>query len=65
MFLQIEDMKHIDWDSCSDASVIHKRWELGAPGCPGLFLFEHSHVTYQIDGDDEQNRLQVKFSPCG
>ena len=24
--------------------------------------FKHSHVAYQIDGDDEQNRMQVKFS---
>ena len=23
---------------------------------------KHGHVAYQIDGDDEQNRLQVKFS---
>ena len=24
--------------------------------------FKHGHVAYQIDGDDEQNRMQVKFS---
>ena len=24
--------------------------------------FKHGHVTYQIDGDDEQNRMQVTFS---
>ena len=28
----------------------------------GQKKFEHGHVAYQIDGDDEQNRLQVKFS---
>ena len=24
--------------------------------------FKHGHVAYQIDGDDEQNNLQVNFS---
>ena len=27
-----------------------------------FFFFKHGHVAYQIDGDDEQNRMQVKFS---
>ena len=27
--------------------------------------FKHGHVAYQIDGDDEQNRMQVKFSSWG
>ena len=25
-------------------------------------IFKHGHVAYQIDEDDEQNRMQVKFS---
>ena len=25
-------------------------------------FFKHGHVAYQINGDDEQNRMQVKFS---
>ena len=25
-------------------------------------IFKHDHVAYQIDKDDEQNRMQVKFS---
>ena len=25
-------------------------------------FFKHGHVAYQIDGDDEQNRMQVTFS---
>ena len=25
------------------------------------FFFKHGHVVYQINGDDEQNRMQVKF----
>ena len=28
-------------------------------------FFKHDHVAYQIDGDDEQNRMQVKFSSKG
>ena len=27
-----------------------------------IFFFKHGHVVYQIDGDDEQNKMQVKFS---
>ena len=36
----------------------------GAGGAQGVkkILFKHGHVVYQIDGDDEQNRMQVKFS---
>ena len=29
------------------------------------FFFQHGHVAYQIDGDDKQNRMQVKFSSLG
>ena len=25
-------------------------------------IFKHGHVAYQIDEDDEQNRMHVKFS---
>ena len=37
---------------------------LGHWGYPGvkLFFFKHGHVAYQIDGDDEQNKMQVTFS---
>ena len=41
---------------------------LGRWGCPGVkknFFFKHGHVVYQIDGDDEQNRTQVKFLSYG
>ena len=35
----------------------------GAGGAQGsVFFFKHGHVAYQIDGDDEQKRMQVKFS---
>ena len=36
---------------------------LGRSGCAGgQKKFKHGHVAYQINGDDEQNRMQVKFS---
>ena len=28
-------------------------------------FFEHGHVANQIDGDDEQNKMQVEVSPYG
>ena len=38
----------------------------GLWGCPGgQRKFEYGHVTYQIDGDDKQNRMQVNFLPKG
>ena len=42
-------------------------WDLGALGCPGgqKKFFKHGHVAYQIDGDDEQNRMQATFSSMG
>ena len=35
-------------------------WGAGCPGGQKLFHFKHGHVAYQIDGDVEQNRMQVK-----
>ena len=29
----------------------------------GQFFSKHGRVAYQIEGDDEQNAIQVKFSP--
>ena len=37
-------------------------WGVGVPR-GGSKKFKYGHVAYQIDGDDEQNRMQVKFSP--
>ena len=31
----------------------------------GQFFSKHGRVAYQIEGDDEQNLIQVKFSPHG
>ena len=55
--------KHIKRDFPSIAWIMPQRGDFGALGCPGgqkLILFERGHVEYQIDGGDEQNRLQVK-----
>ena len=37
---------------------------LGRPGSQKTF-FKHGHVVYQIDGNDEPNRMQVTFSSKG
>ena len=41
----------------------HAPWVglLGA-GVPRVLFFKHGHVAYQIDGDDEQIRMQVNLS---
>ena len=31
----------------------------------GSFFFKHGHVAFQMDRDEEQNRMQVKFSSYG
>ena len=33
----------------------------GAQGVKNIFFFKHGHVAYQINGDDEENRMQVNF----
>ena len=38
-------------------------WGTGVSKGSICFLFKHGHVTYQIDGDDKQNRKQ-EFSFC-
>ena len=37
--------------------------DFGAMGCPGGLFFKHGHVAYQINVNDEQNRMQVLFYP--
>ena len=57
--------KHTRRNFHSVAWAILQGWDFGALGCPGgpkIMSFKHGHVAYQIDGDDEQNRMQVKFS---
>ena len=46
---------------------MHQELDFGALGVPrgSKKNFKHCHVAYQIDGDDKQNRMQVKFSSYG
>ena len=55
VFLQMKDTKHIRQDFHS-VTWVPRDGTLGCCGCPG------GRLTYQIDGDEEQNRMQVKFS---
>ena len=62
----MKDTKHIRRDSYSVTWVMPQGWDLGAQGLPRgskKIIFKHGHVAYQIDGDDEQNRMQEKFHP--
>ena len=34
----------------------------GGGGGSNFFFFKHGHVAYQIERDDDQNKMQVKFS---
>ena len=60
----MKDTKHFRRVFYSVAWVMPQGWDFGALGCPGGAKknFKHGHVAYQIDGDDEQNRMQVTFS---
>ena len=66
VFSQIKDTKHIRRDMHHVAWVMPKGWDVKALGCQGgSKKFKYGHVAYQIDGDDEQNRIQVKFFTLG
>ena len=59
----MKDTKHIRQDFHSVAWVMPRGGTLGCWGCPGgQKKFKHGHVAYQIDKDDEQNRMHVTFS---
>ena len=61
----MKDTKHIRRDFDSVALVMPQGWDYGALGVPrgsNIFFFKHGHVAYQIDGDDEQKKMQVTFS---
>ena len=63
VFSQMKDTKHIRRDSHSVAWVMPQGWDFGALGTPGGHFFKQGHVAYQINGDNDQNRMQVKFAP--
>ena len=61
----MKDTKHIRRDFHSVTLVMPQGGTLGAGGAQGgrkLIFFKHSHVAYQINGDDKQNIMQVTFS---
>ena len=61
----MKDTKHIRRSFNSVAWVMPQGSDLGALGVPRgskNFFSKHGHVAYQIDGDDLQKRMQVKFS---
>ena len=69
VFLQMKDTKHTRRDIHSVTLAMPKgSSDYGVLGCPeggggGVVnnFFKHGLVAYHIDGDDEQNRMQVKF----
>ena len=63
----MKDTKHIRRDFHSVPWVMPQGWDFGVLGVPrgSKLFFKHGHVVYQIDGDDKQNRMQVKFSSSG
>ena len=61
----MKDTKHMRWYFNSVAWVMPQGSDFGALRVPRgskIFFVKHGRVAYQIDGDDEQNRMQVKFS---
>ena len=55
--------KHIRRGFHSVAWVMPQGWDFGMLGMlRGTIFFKHGHVAFQIEGDDKQKRIQVKFS---
>ena len=60
MFSQIKDIKHIQRDFYSVAWFMPQGVDLGMLGSKIKF-FEYGHVAYQIEGNDELNKIQVQI----
>ena len=60
----MKDTKHIRRDFYSVLWVMPQGWDFGGTGgAQGvIFFFKNGNVAYQIEGDDEQNRMQVTFT---
>ena len=57
--------KHIRQDFYSVTWVMPQGWDYGELGVPmgsKKYFFQTWSWAYQVDGDDKQNRIQVKFS---
>ena len=64
----MKDTKYIRQDFHYVAWVMPQGWDFGVLGVPRWSKkvnFKHGHVAYQNDEDEEQNRMQVKFSSYG
>ena len=62
----MKDTKHVRWDFHSVAWAMPQGWDFGAGAPRGskIILFQTWSIgIYQIDGDDKQSRMQVKFYP--
>ena len=65
VFSQMKDKKYIRRGFFLSPGSCPRGQTLGHWGYPGgqtFFFFKHGHVAYQIDRDDEQNKMQVTFS---
>ena len=60
--VQMKYTKHIRRNFHSVTLVMPQGWDFGAPRGVKNIFFKHGHAAYQIDVDDEQNKMQVKFS---
>ena len=61
----MKDTKHVRRDFHFVAWVMPQGWDFGVLAVPRwskIYFFKHGHVAYQIDGDGEQNGMQVTFS---
>ena len=61
----MKDTKYMRRDFNSVSWVMPQVSDFGEQGVQRgsiFFFYKHGHVAYQIDGNDEQNRMQVKFS---
>ena len=64
VFSQMKDTKHIRRDFHSVAWVMPQGWDFGVLAVPRWskkYFFKHGHVAYEIEGDGEQNGMQVTF----
>ena len=61
VFSQMKDTKHISRDFHTVDWVMPQGWDFGAVRVSrgSILFFKHGHVAYQIDRDDEPNRMQV------
>ena len=66
MFSQIKKIQNMSDGTCiMSPGSCPRGGTLGRWGAQGVKKLKHGHVAYQIDGYDEQNRMQVKFTSKG